>query len=484
MGITKRINAVCVKNYPWSTDKSQCSNEATKPQNSYLDTTTGEVKICHESCLTCKQIGDNIMEAYCDSCYNQHGYYEIKLTQPHAYGVLCLNHATKNSNSNYENYYFNEKNSCFLQCDVSCSQCEGKATQCLACNSGEGYYEKVEDDTVAQTYKSCVTEAISNDGYYRGSDDKYHKCHPACLTCNEGPDMVNHIHRCTSCRGPHGKAHPYIESNCVQECEDNNPYYIDINNYNEYTCVTDKTCPQDYPYLTHSTNECVQVCDSNLYTLNMNCVETCPDDTILDEQTRTCMYTERCKKTEQFSSNLANTVEQYIDGYANEYIDTYFFTDKHVNIIYNKDEGYQVVIYKSEICAKEFIADLPEIQLATCPTKLREHYNIADDVPLTFLKMLRERAGQPRQMSYALYNSETGERLDLTICEGEKVEVMVPINQTEGVNVTQATMFAELGVDVFNSSDPFFNDICFRYTAENGRDVPLEERRKQFYQNV
>ena len=479
--------SVCKENpkyYPWSNDGTQCSNEATKPQNSYLDITAGEVKICHESCLTCKQVGDNIMEAYCDSCYNQHGYYEIKLTQPHAYGVLCLDHTTKNSNSSYNNYYFNEKNSCFLQCDASCSQCEGKATQCLACNSGGGYYEKVEDDTVAQTYKSCVTEAIANDGYYLGSDDKYHKCHSACLTCNEGPDMVNHIHRCTSCRGPHGKAHPYVESNCVQECEGNNPYYIDINNYNEYTCVTDKTCPQDYPYLTHSTNECVQVCDSNLYTLNMNCVETCPDDTILDEPTRTCMYTERCKKTEQFSSNLANTVEQYIDVYASEYIDTYFFTDKHVNIIYNKDEGYQVVIYKSEACAKEFIADLPEIQLATCPTKLREHYNIADDVALTFLKMLRERAGQPRQMSYALYNSETGERLDLTICEGEKVEVMVPINQTEGVNVTQATMFAELGVDVFNSSDPFFNDICFRYTAENGRDVPLEERRKQFYQNV
>ena len=473
--------------YPWSTDSTQCSSEATKPQNSYLDITAGVVQICYQSCLTCRQVGSDIMQAYCDSCYNQHGYYEIKLTSPHgdgAYGVLCLDHTTKNGDSSYDNYYFNEKNNCFLQCDDSCMKCEGKATQCLECDSGNGYYEKVEDDTASQTYKSCVTEAIANDGYYFGNDNKYHKCHSSCQTCDEGPDMVNHIHRCTSCRGPNGKEHPYVESNCVQECEDNNPFYIDVDNHNEYICSHDKTCPQDYPYLTHTTNECVQVCDSNLYTLNMNCVETCPDDTELDEATRTCMYTERCDKTEQFSSHLANTLEHYIDAYASEYIDTYFFTDKHVNIIYNKDEGYQVVIYKSEACAKEFIADLPELQLATCPMKLREHYNIADNVELTFLKMLRERAGQPRQMSYALYNSETGERLDLSVCEGETVEVMIPINQTEGVNVTQATMFAELGVDVFNSSDPFFNDICFTYTAENGRDVPLEERRKRFYQNV
>ena len=32
--------------------------------------------------------------------------------------------------------------------------------------------------------------------------------------------------------------------------------------------------------------------------------------------------------------------------------------------------------------------------------------------------------------------------------------------------------------------DPFFNDICFEYTSENGKDVTLEDRRKEYYQNV
>ena len=41
----------------------------------------------------------------------------------------------------------------------------------------------------------------------------------------------------------------------------------------------------------------------------------------------------------------------------------------------------------------------------------------------------------------------------------------------------------EKGIDIFNKSDPFYNDICFSYN-ENGKDVILEDRKKDYYQNI
>ena len=39
-------------------------------------------------------------------------------------------------------------------------------------------------------------------------------------------------------------------------------------------------------------------------------------------------------------------------------------------------------------------------------------------------------------------------------------------------------------INLFNISDPFFNDICFIYTNENGRDVTIEDRRKDYYLTI
>ena len=38
------------------------------------------------------------------------------------------------------------------------------------------------------------------------------------------------------------------------------------------------------------------------------------------------------------------------------------------------------------------------------------------------------------------------------------------------------------GVDILNSSDSFFNDICYSY-SENGSDIILSDRISEIYQN-
>ena len=38
--------------------------------------------------------------------------------------------------------------------------------------------------------------------------------------------------------------------------------------------------------------------------------------------------------------------------------------------------------------------------------------------------------------------------------------------------------------DIFNSSSEFFNDICSTFTSENGTDVIIKDRQKDYYQNI
>ena len=39
-------------------------------------------------------------------------------------------------------------------------------------------------------------------------------------------------------------------------------------------------------------------------------------------------------------------------------------------------------------------------------------------------------------------------------------------------------------INLFDTKDPFFNDICFHFDSINGKDVPLNVRIKEFYPNI
>ena len=61
--------------------------------------------------------------------------------------------------------------------------------------------------------------------------------------------------------------------------------------------------------------------------------------------------------------------------------------------------------------------------------------------------------------------------------------ISIPINQN-AIDLSSAMKFAEIGVDIYNAKDDFFNDICFAYSTENDTDVILRDRRKDIFANV
>ena len=457
--------------YPLSNDTTQCVDNDSKPENSFFDSVNSQYQICFMSCGSCSELGTSIENAKCLTCFDDNGYHLIETDT----GNRCIDDTIKDAS--YPNYYYSVAAKKYLKCSIECQTCEGSASMCKECNNAGEYYELASSST-SGSIKYCKGPEIKESGYYLDQTVfpyQYKKCYSSCALCDEGGDETDN--KCTNCKTNY-RWHPTLANQCVSICT----YYFYVDPSNVYHCTPAKTCPQSYKYLKLDVGECVSICDVGRYIFEDQCLTDCPAGTEI--KGTECKPLDICQKTQYTISSSSATMANNIDTYGKNYCLEYPHTNKHVNIIENKDNLYKVVIYKDEDCAKEFVEDLSTLDLAGCPTKLREEYHIPDDEPLTTLKMSIPRKGLPDQLSYAFFRSLTGERLDLKICEGEKIEVTVSMNNTKGVNITLAQELAEQGIDVYNSSDPFFNDVCIPYTSEDGTDVTLDDRRKNYYQNV
>ena len=464
----------CAEGYrPVTGNNSLCFSTTTPPSNVIDNGSTFD--LCYISCGSCSAIGSDYMNAYCTSCNHKEKYYNIKRTE--SSDLLCINEDIKQQH--YRHYFFREYTAQFEECNESCKTCTGSSLSCTECNEEQEYYKLYTDNNNAQSTLTCLDKSYEKKGYYlydTGTSKEFRKCYDSCLMCVRSGDELNH--NCIENECIDGYiAHPYNTTQCISPCQ--YYYYINIDNINKLSCTISNECTDEYPFLIVSKNECVKRCDikydsNEYYTLNNNqCIEECPEDTIKDNDTKTCITLNICKKTEYQTTSPASTIAETIDTLASNYITEFSYTDKHVNILTHVGGDYQIVIYKSKECAKEFVTELSTMELECLPK----------DISLTTLQMTQYKTNGPDQLSYAFYNSETTERIDMSICEGEKIEVDVSISNT-GANITQAIEFDKLGVNVYDINHPFFNDICFTFTAENGRDVPLSERKKHYYQDV
>ena len=58
------------------------------------------------------------------------------------------------------------------------------------------------------------------------------------------------------------------------------------------------------------------------------------------------------------------------------------------------------------------------------------------------------------------------------------------IGDVKELDIQSAISLSEQGIDIFNPRDTFFNDICHPYDDPNGKDIILNDRRTDIYQNA
>ena len=123
-------------------------------------------------------------------------------------------------------------------------------------------------------------------------------------------------------------------------------------------------------------------------------------------------------------------------------------------------------------------------EFSICEQILRKKFNMSEEEIITILQVEINRANDQiltNQIEYELYNEEK-KKLDLSLCKDVPIKVHYEIKDSSLINTTMVNYYSNLGIDIFNSKDSFFNDICYPFSNENS-DIILKDRVLDIYQN-
>jgi len=124
------------------------------------------------------------------------------------------------------------------------------------------------------------------------------------------------------------------------------------------------------------------------------------------------------------------------------------------------------------------------VNFTLCENILRIKNNLTNNETLTILKIEIDKMNDKaltNQIEYAIYN-EQKEMLELSDCENINVIIHYNIKDNSNLNASMIIYYSDLGIDIFNINDSFFNDICYPY-SNSYSDIILKDRISDIYQN-
>ena len=357
---------------------------------------------------------------------------------------------------------FNEKNECI-------------------CNNEKGYYyiknnnyNKIIDD-------KCYNDKTKPKNYYLNKQTKlYEICHRNCLTCNNnGNENENN---CTSCVNGYIFT-PDIENtmNCVPKCQ--YLYYYNFDGF--YSCTKNYQCPLEAYLLIRKKNKCIDNCSKdNIYKYQYSgeCYEKCPNETNTNGYKCEVKNINSCSLSNiQLNLTIDDIIENNIDSYTKNYVEEFNYTNKQIINYMNKE--YSLVLYKDSSCIKELPLTVPQIDFGECYKKIKKEYKIEEELLIAILD--KYIGNENPKTTYLLFNPINGERIDENeICKNDTIIIKENILTLPGVEPELIKFFASQDINVFNTSDKFYTDICKHYISPNERDIPLNLRIQIFYPNV
>ena len=203
-------------------------------------------------------------------------------------------------------------------------------------------------------------------------------------------------------------------------------------------------CNEDFPYLLFPSQQCTNFCSV---------------DQLLDQ---TCKID--CVSEESFKELIEN-VETLIK-------DDTFEDDKEIIIV-----GNNVICDITTTQNKQTYNNISYIDFGECEAKLKQKYNINY---LLILKFDKINENAPTSVEYEVYDPNKEIKLDLSICNNDKINIDIPMALDEH-SLDLYHNFSSLGYDIFNKKDPFYNDICTVFSSNDDTDVLLIDRRATYY---
>ena len=527
--------------YKTTIDESNCLIE---PFRYTFNSELNAYEPCMEGCLTCTHGIDHIIinsdlrlaNYFCEKC--------DQLSSEKYYRLIHTNNCFKNEPEIYDddgikiNYYLdnesydNEKDWEWVNCYKKCEKCSNLGNDdimnCDICKS-EYYHEMLPSTNciescpnylgikeIDNTNKWCVNckeekygnsiskyKYIGNNELYESNYCIHNKpigtyidnsnyntlkdCDISCYSCEISSTF------CTNCSEGY-IFHPLIENKCVQKCTTK---YWYINDNNEYKCINDCNEIEDCIRTYLGDNQCVNKCDDdNCVFCKKNkayliydkyCKFKCPKGYEIDSTGEKCIlkkYTENGCNIKLYPSRHSTLIKN-LKLFAFEWIEKYIYQyDKSLmkNVDILPSHNMTMQIWKDDICEWEssLLFNISFVNTTKCRKILQEKYSLPDN-GILFVKFDINRTLLINQIHYNAYNAFTKEKLNLSYCKGDII--YYSLNEKGANFELSKRLYDKLKVDIFNSTDDFFNDNCYHFDDE-GKDITLNERRLFYFQKV
>ena len=461
---------------------------------------TTELLLCYKTCKYCSSVGDSVNHN-CKSCDTEKNYYPLCNSYPtdESNTEKKCPDFSQNSNGNInpfnchflnetlDFFYFNKECKCFDECSDNCIKCLNN-TYCIDCDYEIDfylYYFKENNTYVCDTYYNKIKEGKYLDGI-RFKYGEFKNCYFTCGGCSEkGNETNNNCDRCDDTNYFPNLLNP---KNC--ECKNYN-FKNDLSKcYESYAITTlneeGKECKFIYRNSILDKGICVDDCfnTENKFVFNDQCFEKCPNGTTFKIDEKKCEDDQICSLNEYTTTIPLKVInEDVMNDIALSYFKEYGQDSKHIKVIYSEDKTYNISLYSSQVCENDIYYNfIPKIDLSQCISLIKsEGYNNYIVEVLSIFK------GDylPYQVKYEIYSKVTGKnKLNslIHLCTEMTMLIYVPMNSIRKVNYELAKELYP-DINLFNLSDPFFNDICYYYTDKFNKEITLRDRFYDYYIN-
>ena len=466
----------CTEPYYYNYNQDGCITKDKILIGYYInDTNSRTIDKCHETCETCNR-GPTNNKANCETCNNNYKYF---------YLGNCLESC---KNGSYEESGIT-KCKCVTE---ECSNCTEESLEnglCVECN--EGYYIKSDENITIMNYKKCYKDPQK---YYLDNVARIYKpCHPSCKECF-GYGNSN-FHNCSECDSNLTFAVKYLDKNCYKNCK---YYYFDDNN--KYKCTEKDECPHDFNFLIEELGQCVRTCnDVSGYNkiFKNKCYKECPLDISSPREenpnsckpkcpynfpfelvekaicVESCSIMERSKKlciTNYFGNRTNMDIQEIIKAdIKNDLLNKFDYTiitENKTILIEENQTNYEIVTSKNN----NPNSNTTSINLGECEKKLKDYYGIEEDKYLFILVIDAYVEGKTGPLTlYEVYyplSDSILSKLDLTICEGIKVNILLNIEIENP--------------ELYDKNNPIYNDMCYPYSSKDGIDMVLTDVQDEY----
>ena len=351
----------------------------------------------------------------------------------------------------------NQSETIINDCYPSCSTCYLNKSQsnienhnCIDC---QHTYYHLKNTSLCFTKEQV--ESNHSNWYFNQEYNAYDFCHPACKTCI-GPSE----HNCTS-----------------------------------YYSIIDKTT--QYGYTFDIENNTLKISENTFNILNTWKIEESTSEiennTLkISENTFNIVNTWKIKEnTYVFENDEKNIMNSSWTEFKNLFLKNITAFLNSSNIIQGSN-FIAIVLSSDNMDPKEQLEKgISAVDLGNCTEIIKDYYNISKEENLIVLNTELKNSETKNNSNFNLGKNiqleifdYSGRKLELSVCK-EDIKLMMNLKDTENeLDIKSAQTFSEQNIDIFNAKDNFFNDLCHQYENIDNRDIIIDDRRKDIYQNV